>query len=224
MHQKNHNPSHHKPLPKARLAILSLILLVCAVPSRLQAQLPAGTIDASSSSSVQPADPLLAQANEALAKHDFPAALKLLTSLAETHPKDPQILYDLASTQDALAETPAQNTTAEATYRRAIAADPTILEPHLALGLLLARSGKLPDAHTELAAAAGISTGDPTLAPAPTAPSPVSTSARTPPPPAPTSSTPSNSPLRPPTTSYSPPSSPRPPATSPPPKPPTIAF
>ncbi len=162
MHQPKHNPRAPKSLPPARLdiarlAILSLILFSCA---SAQAQLPAGTTDASSSSSqTQPQDPLLAQANEALANHDFPAALNLLTNLAESHPNDPQILYDLASTQDALD----QNSTAADTYRRAIAANPALLEPHLALGLLLARTGQLSDAHAELTAAASIPTGDPTL-------------------------------------------------------------
>src|SRR5207245_506454 len=79
------------------------------------------------------------------------------------NPTDAQVLYSLGSAQDALAETPAQAAEAEATYRRAIAAGPNLLEPHLALGLLLARTGRAADAHTELAAAAAIPNGDPNL-------------------------------------------------------------
>src|ERR1700760_2897898 len=83
------------------------------------AQLPAGTSDATQPQT-QKSDPLLDQANEALSKHDYPAALKLLTTLAGKNPNNAQILYNLAFTQDALAETPAQTTAAETTYRRAI--------------------------------------------------------------------------------------------------------
>jgi predicted Zn-dependent protease len=130
----------------------TLLLAVRTIP----AQLPAGTTDATAQP--QP-DPLRAQASEALQKQDYPAALKLLTALAEKNPKDAQVLYNLASTQDALD----QNTDAEATYRRAIEANPNLLEPHLALGLLLARSGKASEAHAELAAATTIPNGDPAL-------------------------------------------------------------
>ena len=120
------------------------------------AQLPAGTTD--TTTRPKP-DPLRTQVGEALQKGDYPTALKLLTALAEANPKDPQVLYNLASVQDALD----QNTDAEATYRRAIDANPNILEPHLALGLLLARTGKASEAHAELAAAAAIPNGDPAL-------------------------------------------------------------
>src|SRR5271169_964349 len=116
----------------------------------IYAQLPAGAIDTTAPPKTAPQDPLRAQANEALDKQDYPTALKLLTSLAEKSPTDPHLLYDLALTQDALAETPAQITAAETTYRRAIVADPTYFDPHLTLGLLLARSGKLTLAHAEL--------------------------------------------------------------------------
>ena len=126
------------------------------------AQLPAGTTDATQPH-VQKQDPLLTQANGALDKQDYPTALKLLTTLAAKSPNDPHLLYDLAFTQDALAETPAQTAEAEATYRRAIAADPTYFDPHLALGLLLARSGKLALAHAELLQATTLNTDNPLL-------------------------------------------------------------
>jgi Tfp pilus assembly protein PilF len=124
----------------------------------LYAQLPAGTTDTTQQPVPQKQDPLLAQANEALDKQDYPTALKLLTTLTEKSPNDPHLLYDLAFTQDALAETPDQTTAAETTYRRAIVADSNYFDPHLALCLLLARSGKLSLARTELIKATTLNT------------------------------------------------------------------
>jgi len=127
-----------------------------------QAQLPAGATD-TTQPQAQKQDPLLDQANQALSKHDYPTALKLLTTLTEKSPNDPHLLYDLAFTQDAMAETPTQASAAESTYRRAITADPTYFDPHLALGLLLARSGKLTLAHAELLQATTLTTDNPLL-------------------------------------------------------------
>ncbi len=161
---KEHNTtSPFLPLLNIGRTIPSLIistLLFVSIPAH--AQLPAGTTDATQPQP-QKQDPLLTQANEALDKQDYPTALKLLTTLTEKSPNDPHLLYDLAFTQDALAETPTQTAAAEATYRRAITADPTYFDPHLALGLLLARSGKLPEAHTELALATTLTTDNPLL-------------------------------------------------------------
>ncbi len=123
---------------------LSALLFFILAAATMRAQLPPGTSDASQPPA-QKIDPLLTQANEALDKQDYPAALKALTPLAEKNPNSPPILYNLAFTQDAL-DQPA----AEATYRRAIAADPNYFDPHLALGLLLARNGNRTEAHAEL--------------------------------------------------------------------------
>jgi len=117
------------------------------------AQLPAGARDASSE---RQQDPLRTQAADALSKQDYATAARLLATLAEKNPNDAQVLYNLGSAQDAIDKT----ADAEASYRRAIAASPNLLEPHLALGLLLARIGKTADAHTELAAAAAVPNGD----------------------------------------------------------------
>ena len=127
------------------------------------AALPAHTQIPADTPPQQKPDPLLTQANEALEKHDYPAALKVLTTLAEKNPNNAPILYNLALTQDALAETPAQTAEAETTYRRAIAADATFFDPHLSLGLLLARNGKLSLAHTELLQATTLNTDNPAL-------------------------------------------------------------
>ena len=104
---------------------------------------------------VPPANATRAQANDALATHEYARALKLLEPLAQANPKDARLLYDLGSAQDALD----QATAADASYRVAIADDPGYLEPRVALGLLLARAGKLPEARIELAAAA-LTVGD----------------------------------------------------------------
>jgi len=156
--------THHRitrttPCPQRLLATSSLIFFSLILSSGiLQAQLPAGTTD-TTQPQPQKQDPLLTQANEALDKHDYATAQKLLTTLTQKSPNDPHLLYDLASTQDALDQTSA----AESTYRRAIAADPKYFDPHLALGLLLARSGKLPEAHTELLQATTLDTDNPAL-------------------------------------------------------------
>jgi tetratricopeptide (TPR) repeat protein len=137
---------------------MMLAVLFASVPTH--AQLPAGTTDAAQThNQTQNQDPLLIQANEALGKQDYPTALKLLTTLTEKNPNNAPILFNLASTQEALDQT----TAAEATYRRAIAADSNYLEPHLALGLLLARNDRRTEAHAELLKVTIITTADPAL-------------------------------------------------------------
>ncbi|MCU1318883.1 MAG: hypothetical protein JWP98_401 [Edaphobacter sp.] len=143
-----------------RSAILPLFLsTVLLAAGTAHAQLPAGTTDATAHPQPSPQDPLRAEANAALDKQDYPTALKLLTALASKTPNDAHLLYDLASTQDALDQT----SPAETSYRAAIAADASFLEPHVALGLLLARNGQLSDARTELDKATTLTTGSPVL-------------------------------------------------------------
>jgi tetratricopeptide (TPR) repeat protein len=152
LHHRNGRPQQPHRRPSAIVAIIFLPLVLVATPVR--AQLPAGSVDTTAQPQPTPQDPQRAEANDALDKHDYATALKLLTALAEKSPNDAHLLYDLAFTQDALDQTSA----AEATYRRSIAADPNYFDPHLALGLLLARSGKLPQAHAELLQATTLST------------------------------------------------------------------
>ena len=147
--------------PRRAACLLLSTLLAGKIVS---AQLPAGTADASSSSSTTThADPieerLQAEASTALDRQDYPAALTALKSLVARHPDDPHLRFNLASTEDALD----QNTAAEADYRQAATADPAYLEPHLALGLMLARTNHTAEAQTELAAATAITTGAPAL-------------------------------------------------------------
>jgi Flp pilus assembly protein TadD len=127
---------------------------------------------------------LVQQANDAIAAGDFPAALKVLTTLNTQTPNNPQILYDLGLTLEALqppapatslvaaARQPAtcnlqpatSSPTPEACYRAAIAADPQFPAAHVALGLLLARASRFAEARTQLLAAIQLPGLDPALA------------------------------------------------------------
>lgn len=98
----------------------------------------------------------IAEANAALAAGEYARALKLLAPLAAADPHNALLAYDLGSSQDALDQTQA----AEQSYRAAIADNPAMLEPRVALGLLLARSGQLPQARSELAAAVALPQAD----------------------------------------------------------------
>jgi predicted Zn-dependent protease len=91
-------------------------------------------------------------ANAALEARDWQKAVKLLTPLAAENPKDAHVLYDLGSAEDALD----QGSAAEQSYRAAILDDGGYLEPRVALGLLLARAGRMDDARAELGAAAAL--------------------------------------------------------------------
>jgi len=148
--------SNLNKIRRGHRTVTSLFLALTITSATANAQLPAGARDATSE---RQQDPLRTQASDALQKGDYATAAKLLASLVEKNPNDAQVLYNLGSAQDALDQTSA----AEASYRRAIAASPNLLEPHLALGLLLARTGKAADAHTELSAAAAIPNGDAVL-------------------------------------------------------------
>ncbi|MBB5338757.1 tetratricopeptide repeat protein [Tunturiibacter gelidoferens] len=157
---RSNKPTHLALLYGGLSLLPAYIFLALLLTSRpIAAQLPAGAIDTTAAPKTAHQDPLRTQANEALDKQDYPTALKLLTTLSEKSPNDAHLLYDLAFTQDALNQT----TAAESTYRRAIAADPTYFDPHLALGLLLARSGRLTDAHSELLKATTLTTDNPAL-------------------------------------------------------------
>ncbi|WP_241654254.1 tetratricopeptide repeat protein [Granulicella sibirica] len=135
-----------------------LFLGLLSASAALHGQATAGTTDASSTAP-DPQAKLREDANDALEKGEYPRALKLLSSLAEQNPKDAHLLYDLAYTQDALDQT----SNAEASYRAAIGADATLIEPHLGLGLLLARTGHADEAHAELSTAAGLPAENPAL-------------------------------------------------------------
>jgi len=93
-------------------------------------------------------------AEAAMEKGDFATAEAKLKPLAAARPKDARVLYDLGFAQDRNAE-PAD---AEKSYAAAIAADGTLAEPRIALGLLDAREGHNEAAHRELAAVTNLAT------------------------------------------------------------------
>ncbi len=132
-------------------AALFLTLILGLSLTTLQAQLPAGTTDASSGSqsATHKDDSLRTQAADAIEAGDMTTALKLLQQLNAQEPEDAGVLFNLGSAQDALDQT----SNAEESYRHAIRLKSTYLEPHLALGLLLARSKHPAEARSELLAA-----------------------------------------------------------------------
>jgi Flp pilus assembly protein TadD len=117
-----------------------------------------------------PKTALIQQANDALAASDFAAALKILTGLNTQMPNNPQVLYDLGLTLEALApETPpptapgSKPLTAETYYRQSIAANPLFPAAHVALGLLLARTARPAEARSELLTATQLPDATPAL-------------------------------------------------------------
>ena len=133
-------------------AVLAALVLACGIAG-------AQDFETTTHTSPNPQNAAISAAEAALEARDYAKAVKLLTPLAEANPKDGKLLYDLGSAQDALDQSQA----AEAAYKAAIAADANLLEPHLALGLLYARGGKMGEARAELVAATNISAGDPLL-------------------------------------------------------------
>ena len=114
---------------------------------------------------------LIQKANDALAAGDLPTAFKVLTDLNSKTPNDPQVLYDLGLTLEALADSQTapkaaadpSAPTAESCYRKSIAANADFAPPHVALGLLLARTNHAAEAHTQLAAAVALPDIEPPL-------------------------------------------------------------
>ncbi len=87
----------------------------------------------SSSSSADPLAPLLAQAQDALDRKDFAAAIPLLEKIAVAKPHDALPHFELGFAYSSLKKNPE----AIAEYRRAIAIDPQLAPAHLNLGLAL---------------------------------------------------------------------------------------
>jgi tetratricopeptide (TPR) repeat protein len=144
----------------------SILLLAAAI-----LVLPALVAQNFSAPDSQPAPQaaLIQKANDALAAGDFHSALTLLTTLNTQTPNNPQILYDLGMTLEALnTTTPAANPgqpalTAESCYRLAIQVGPQFAPPRVALGLLLARTGHPAEARTELTAATTVPDAEPAV-------------------------------------------------------------
>ena len=117
---------------------------------------PMAAADSASTGDSAAAAKSIDAANAALASGKYAEALKLLTALNQKTPRNPEILYDLGLALEALhTEVPAEPE-AEADYRAAIDANPLFPLPHVALGLLLARSGHAAEAREQLQTAATI--------------------------------------------------------------------
>ena len=139
-----------------RMAALGGIALLGALRLDAQTAKQPGATTAAAAADVK-------QANDDLARGDYAAALTLLTTLNQTTPRNPEILYDLGMTQEALHPEAAANPEAEADYRAAIAANPVSPLPHVALGLMLARSNRASEAREQLQAAIGLPDAPPEL-------------------------------------------------------------
>lgn len=157
-------PATMSPRLASRRVLFTFILAASLGVTLVHAQpppLPAGTTapDAQASStpsgatkSSQSQPPEVARAEEQIEAKSYAAARSILEVWLTQHPTDARALFDLGfieDTQDHLEP-------AEADYLKALAADPNQFEPRLALGLLLARAGKLDEARQQLAAATAL--------------------------------------------------------------------
>ena len=123
------------------------------------AQLPAGTHDADDTTHEDAANARIRDAETALEQQDYKGAAVKLKSLAVERPKDTRVLYDLGYAEERSDD---EAGAAEA-YAAAIAADPAVGEPRVALGLMDARAGRTEKAHTELLGAANLTAEAPVL-------------------------------------------------------------
>jgi len=103
-----------------------------------------------------PVSDAVAAAEAALATSDFKTAGAKLDPWLAAHPNDARALFDagyIADSQNRLDD-------AASLYRRAVDVDPKSFEATLSLGLLLARQGKLKEAHLLLVRATQLDPGD----------------------------------------------------------------
>ena len=127
--------------------LAALVFAAVEVGAWGQAPLPPGT--RVEDPQVQAAENApLGQAEAAIDGKNYGKARGLLDPYLSAHPADARALFDRGYCDDAEGHVE----TAEAYYRKAIAADPKQFEARLAMGLLLAQAGS-PDARTELATA-----------------------------------------------------------------------
>ncbi|HEY0760451.1 MAG TPA: tetratricopeptide repeat protein [Acidisarcina sp.] len=134
-----------------------------------QAPLPPGTSDASRPAESAAASPAgaaqgprpqaaeVAKAEDAIETKDFSAARTTLTNYLLKNPSDARALFDLGYLDDSEGHAD----TAEADYRKAIAADPQQFESRLALGLLLARANQTEEARRQLETATRLEPASP---------------------------------------------------------------
>jgi tetratricopeptide (TPR) repeat protein len=123
------------------LAFAALSVAVCSSGSLAalpQQAAPRATQPATNSSTQQPtpSTDLLAQAQEALDREDYETALALLQKIIAQRPDEPLPHFELGYVYSELK----RNDEAAAEYRRAIALNPSLVEAHLNLGLVLLES------------------------------------------------------------------------------------
>ncbi len=130
-------------------------------PSHAQTPSQATSDSVQTDSQTQQIAPEVTNAEADIVKADWKTAAARLDAYLSGHAADARALFDagyVADHQDHL-------DAAAAFYRRAIGANASSFESHIALGLLLARQGKKDQAHTELLAATTLDPGvaDPAL-------------------------------------------------------------
>jgi Flp pilus assembly protein TadD len=123
------------------------------------AQMPAGAHSVDDHSREDAVNQQIAEAETALEHGDYSGAVAKLKVLAAARPKDARVLYDLGFAEDHSGD---EDGAAKA-YAGAIAADGSLAEPKVALGLLNARAGRAKEAHEELLAAANDASASPEL-------------------------------------------------------------
>jgi predicted Zn-dependent protease len=162
----NSSATSHRIPPLRRWFILPTLVVALLVSANVRAQ------DFSHpDTEPSPQAALAVQANDALSSGDFATALKLLTDLNAKSPNNPQVLYDLGLTLEAMepaspAAAPTAGPTAltaESCYRRSIDANPAFPPPHIGLGLLLARTNRIVEARTQLTLAITLPDIEPAL-------------------------------------------------------------
>jgi Flp pilus assembly protein TadD len=135
-------------------------LAVACGSAMVAQQLPAGTQEAGTVSPQQAmVDARTNDAEALLEKQDFAGAATKLKALAAEQPKNARVLYDLGFAEERMGD----DADASVAYTNAIAADPALGDPRVALGLLDARAGRMDKAHAELLGAANLSGEAPVL-------------------------------------------------------------
>jgi tetratricopeptide (TPR) repeat protein len=148
-------------MQKSNLSFLASTLLAALLATGISTaqNLPAGTREADSPSPQDAINTQIRSAESALENGNYSAAIAALKPLAAAQPKNGHILYDLGFAQ----EHSGDDTAAAASYKSALAADPTLAQAEISLGLLDARNGRIDAAHRELAVASNLPGASPDL-------------------------------------------------------------
>ena len=140
-------------------SVLCSGLFALTASAGIAQQLPPGTHSVDDHSRQNAVSQQISEAESALEKQDYKGAEAKLKVLAAVNSKDGRVQYDLGFAEERNGE----EADAARAYAASIAAIPEFAEPKLALGLLDARAGHIPQAHQELLDAAKIPTAQPEL-------------------------------------------------------------